>query len=148
MNRASASRIPEGVRLLGIEVTTRGVFELDRGTRFLFIDRSTIRRCTVRSGFTAERPIVGVVVGLGMIVFGVVLILSMFELFDRSPARMTAGWAAGGGVSAGLGVMMLKHSVRRGFYVELATSSGIRKLTIGTPIRTGGPRCLRQQGSR
>jgi hypothetical protein len=99
------SRTPDGVRLLGVEFTLKGVLELDDGKRDLFIARSAIDRCTIRSGFVAERVVLGVIAGLCMLIFG-----------------------------AGVGAIIVKNSLRRGFYLELATPIEVRKLTIGTMI--------------
>jgi hypothetical protein len=124
----------EGLRFSGIELTRKGVYELDGGRRALFIDRSTIERCIIRSGFVAERPLFGFVVGMCLMAFGVVTLLAMLAVFDAQASRMSAGWVAGGGIIAAFGFLLVKHGIRRGFYLALETSSETRKLTIGASL--------------
>lgn len=134
MSSHVASRTPPGIRFEGVEATSTGIFELDEGVRALFIARGTIGRCAIRSGFVAERTVFGAVVGVGLAILGAILVVGMFGQFDRTPDRGTAAFAVGGGVMAGLGAMMLRHSIRRGLYLELETTSGVRKLAIGKAI--------------
>jgi hypothetical protein len=124
-------RIASGLQVHGIEFTDEGIFELDEGARSLFIDKAIIRKCVFRRGLVAERIVLGLTVGIAMVTAGAASFLRFsFDLSTRLGGRLVLVSL----MLVGLGLVIVRHCVRRGVYLELETERGVRKLTVGKSV--------------
>jgi hypothetical protein len=121
-------------RYLTVEFRPEGIAELDPADllgRLVFIRRDEVRTISVGRGAVAERPALQVVAGLALLGAGVWLLLGFIAMvFDlEGGGSLRFAWALGA-FCLGLGGWALREGLRRGAFVRVETSSGMRKLAL------------------
>jgi hypothetical protein len=94
-----------------------------------------VRRIALKFGFSAERPILGCLLGIALIMVGIAIsAIAIPDVFLRQSFGVTAAAALGTApVTALLGFWLCRHSLRKGYFLHVSTTSDTRKL----PFRAG-----------
>jgi hypothetical protein len=122
------SGVERALCLGSIEITEDGIAERTReGHRLAVVPRSRIKRVTVVHGFTSERPI-ATLLGATLCLGGAIAIVwAMIASFDHGPGFVTVTPVV---LLGAVGAMLLWTLVRRGRYLRIETSRGLRKLHL------------------
>ncbi len=112
--------VSDSLRYLNIEFRGSGVVELDEDLRSALasVPRAEIKSIHAESGFKAERLAGEITVGLLFTLAGLYLFMSPNGL----PSAL--------GFIAALGIVIIRHALRRGTYLAIETTRSARKLSF------------------
>ncbi len=117
------------VRLGAIEITDQWLREVEDRTRLVSIPRAEVRRVVLRHARVAERPVLSLVLGIGLSTLGAYgVVVTLF-------AQVRFVELIGGFIITLLaGAWLIYSALRRGLILQVETGRGVRKLGFGGAI--------------
>lgn len=124
------------LELAGILAEPEALHELDEGDPVVSLQVADIRRIAIKFGFSAERPILGCLLGVALISTGIAIsVVAIPDAFLRQSFGINAVAALGTApVTALLGLWLCRHSLRKGYFLHVLTACDSRKFSFRSGV--------------
>ena len=117
------------VQLGSVIITEREILEYQDGCVVARVPRDTTVRLAITTGIVAERPVLQVVLGIGLVTAGAYFALVFFTwLVFQSEIRKWSGMLI---LMAPFGLWLCLDAARRGTTLRVTTKAGTRKMRFG-----------------
>ena len=126
-------------RLENIEISETGISEYERDRKIITIPAENIDRVLIKYGFSEERPIISVLVGLVLLIpgtgFGLLPLIKIFLRMLRGELIYGNLWIMAFALPLILiGLLYIKNAFRYGYYLKITNDGKYRKLPFGKSV--------------
>ncbi len=119
---------PNILECRGIRMTPEGIGVIESGRVVLTLLKSDVQRIILRRGMQAQHPVIQLIFGIVLLVTGLIPLPFMVFFPDVGVIAMKLG--VGALVLVILGGWLLFESLRRGYFLDVETKSGWKKLPL------------------
>ncbi|MFC1824846.1 hypothetical protein ACFL9T_19225 [Thermodesulfobacteriota bacterium] len=122
-------------RLSTVEISEKGIAELDEGRKTVFIKKDDIRGVVLKHGCIVQHPIIQMIFGVGILALGVLFIPLLLQVFEAtSPVGGGIKFVALGLPVLLIGFWLVRDVFKRRFYLNVETEKKCKKIVFNDPV--------------
>jgi hypothetical protein len=134
------------IRYLTVELSARGIAEIQDNGPPVFVPRQEIRRIEFQRGSPAERLIVQIIAGIACFIVGVVCLLQVLAFI--SFGGVTSRYMGDGGIATIFGGWMIWTAIKPAYFLRGETDRDVRKIVFHGSVQCSEIERLLQRANR